>query len=163
MRIEIATLLRLLEIDDEVRHCGPDLWKELAKHVDAVLDRFYVNLKSFEVSALVPDPILGELKRKQREHWAALFGSNFSRDYAARVARIAKRHREIKLSPFWHVAGYLQLKSAFGGVIEKEALPPITKRRYLRALDKYIFFDIALTLVSHEAAASMSAHPDRRV
>lgn len=154
MSMEIEPLLRLLEINDEARRCGPDLWHELAKQIDAVLDGFYLSLTDLEVRALVPDHIQGELKRKQKEHWAALFGSDFSQDHAARVRRLASRHREIKLKPFWHVAGYLQLKIAFARVIEQAALPPITKRRYLLALDKYVFFDIALTLTSHEALVS---------
>ena len=119
MPIEIATLLQLLEIDDDVKTCGPHIWTELAKHVDAVLDCFHMTLKFFEVSRLVPNEMLGALKQKQKEHWAALFGSNFSRDYAAGVSRIAMRHREIKLSPFWHVAGYLHLKGAFARIIEQ--------------------------------------------
>lgn len=62
------------------------------------------------------------------------------------------RHREIDLDLMWYVLGYAALKISFTEVIIDSQLPPITKGRLVKALEKYVAFDMALALSTYSAA-----------
>ena len=51
----------------------------------------------------------------------------------------------------WYVAGYMTLKISFTNVIAETALPPITKGRLIKSLDKFVAFDMALALSTYDA------------
>ena len=61
------------------------------------------------------------------------------------------RHREIELDLMWYVLGYAALKIAFIEVIIDSPMPPIKKGRLVKALEKYIAFDMALALSTYSA------------
>jgi hypothetical protein len=147
----IPRLLRFIEIDDETKERGNEIWQLLEPHADIIVDAFSARVKTFEVSSNITDAAIARLMVKQKQHWASLFGSRFDEDYANSVRRVGIQHRDIALNPMWYVAGYMALKIAFSEVLAKSALPPIQKGRLLKTLDKYVAFDMALALSTYGA------------
>jgi len=147
----IPELLRFIEIDDETKERGHEIWRLLEPHADAIVANFYGRVKAFEISAHVTDAAIERLMVKQKQHWAALFASQFEADYANSVRRVGIQHRDIALNPMWYVGGYMIMKIAFTEVLAEAALPPISKGRLIKALDKYVAFDMALALSTYNA------------
>jgi len=143
--------MKFLDINDDTRARGRELWELLDPHADAVIENFYAQVRIFDISAHVTDAAIERLKARQREHWASLFDAQFSDDYIKSVRRIGIQHRDITLNPMWYVAGYMMLKIAFTNVIAEAALPPITKGRFIKTLDKFAAFDMALALSTYDA------------
>jgi truncated hemoglobin YjbI len=148
----IPDLVKFLDINDETKARGRELWELLDPHADRVIEDFYAKVRTFEISSHVTDEAIARLKSRQKLHWAALFGGKFDDDYFNSVRRIGIRHRDIMLNPMWYVAGYMMLKIEFTNVIADAALPPITKGRFIKALDKFAAFDMALALSTYDAA-----------
>jgi len=148
-RDNIPELLQFLEIDDDTMGRGRELWELIGPHADSIIDSFYARVRTFNISPAVTDASVQRLKIRQKEHWAALFDSRFGADYIDSVCRVGVKHRDIDLNPLWYVAGYISLKIAFTDVIAKAPLPPITKGRFMKALDKYVAFDMALALSAY--------------
>ena len=148
----IEELLRFIDIDDATKERGPEIWRLVEPHADAIIGSFYHRVKRFDFSSEITDAAIERLKVKQKQHWAALFASQFGVDYANSVRRVGIQHRDIALSPMWYVLGYTTQKLAFTEVLADASLPPIRKGRLLKALDKYIAFDMALALSAYSAA-----------
>ena len=147
----ISQLLRFIDIKDDTIQLGPDLWHLLQPRVDDILQTFYEKVDSFHVNASPSGDAVGNLIRKQKQHWHSLFTAGFDEDYANSVRRLGMRHREINLDLMWYVLGYAALKIAFTEVIIDSQLPPITKGRMVKALEKYVAFDMALALSTYGA------------
>ena len=147
----ISNLLRFIEIDDETKERGHEIWQLLEPHAGAIVANFYGKVRAFEISAHVTDAAIERLKAKQKQHWASLFASQFETVYANSVRRVGIQHRDIALDPMWYVLGYMVLKIAFTEVLADAALPPIRKGRLIKALDKYVAFDMALALSTYNA------------
>jgi len=147
----IPELLRFIEIDDETKRHGQEIWLLLEPHADAIVTNFYGRVKAFEISTHVTDAAIERLMTKQKQHWASLFASQFETVYANSVRRVGIKHRDIALSPMWYVLGYMVLKIAFTEVLAEAALPPIRKGRLIKTLDKYVAFDMALALSTYNA------------
>ena len=130
---------------------GHELWQLLNSHADEVIENFYAKVQSYGISSHVTGEAIARLKARQKEHWAALFGARFDDEYVKSVRRVGIRHRDIALNPMWYVAGYMMLKIAFTNVIAEAALPPITKGRLIKTLDKFAAFDMALAMSTYEA------------
>lgn len=95
------------------------------------------------------DAAIARLMGKQKQHWASLFTSQFDEDYTNSVRRLGVRHREMDLDPMWYVLGYGALKIAFIEAIVDSATPPIKKGRLVKALEKYVAFDMAVALSTY--------------
>ena len=148
----ISQLLTFIEIKNDTIQLGPEIWRLLEPRVEGILQNFYAKVDSFHVNARPSGSAVGNLIKKQKKHWNALFTSQFDEEYANSVRRLGMRHREIDLDLMWYVLGYASLKISFTEVIIDSQLPPITKGRMVKALEKYVAFDMALALSTYSAA-----------
>ncbi len=117
-----------------------------------MIERFYAKVRTHDISPHVTDEAIERLKERQKNHWASLFGAQFDEGYVNSVRKIGIRHRDIALNPMWYVAGYMLLKIEFTRVVVEAPLPPITKGRLIKTLDKFAAFDMALALSTYDAA-----------
>ena len=147
----IDELLRFLEIDDQTKSCGQKLWQVLAPRADAIIAEFYRKVQHGQINSHVTDAAIERLKQRQKDHWAALFASQFGDDYANSIRRVGIRHREVNLDLAWYVGGYAVIKIEFVNVIIQSDLPIATKGHLIKTLDKYVAFDMALALSSYGA------------
>jgi hypothetical protein len=147
----IEKLFQFLNIDAETRASASLLSDLLVPHVDEVVEEFYNKVEDLGISAHIDSRAISALKQKQKQHWIALFQSQFQDDYFAGVRRIGVRHRDIELNPMWYVAGYMRLKLAFVEVVIRSHLPAVTKGQLVKTLDKYIAIDMALALSTYDA------------
>lgn len=148
----ISDLLEFIDIDETTKKHGPEIWRVVDPHVDTIMANFYRRVNAFAITSRLSDITIRRLITKQKEHWAVLFDSRFDADYANGVRRIGIQHRDVSLSPMWYVLGYMILKIAFTDVIADTPLPPLQKGRLIKALDKYIAFDMAVALSTYDAA-----------
>lgn len=148
----IDQLRQFLGIDDETRELGPRLWAVLEPAADSVLDQFYRRVDQARFQPSMSDAVVARLKSKQKAHWASLFLSNFDERFMAGVHRIGIRHRDVGFGVSAYVAGYMAIKIEFVNVIVHANLATLTKGHLIRALDKYVAFDMALALSTYDAA-----------
>ena len=148
----IGQLLDFIEITDETKQHGSEIWGLLEPRVETILATFYTKVHRLHVNPHVTEHVIPPLIAKQKIHWAGLFGAQFDDEYANSVRRLGIRHREINLDLMWYILGYEALKLAFTEVIIDSALPPIKKGRLVKALGKFIALDVALALSPYEAA-----------
>lgn len=146
----IAQFQNFIGITEETKRQGPEIWAILEPRADELLAAFYVKVRAFHVNAHLTEDAVQSLIAKQKQHWAALFGSRFDEDYANSVRRLDVRHREIELERTWYVLGCEALKIAFTETIVDSSLPPIKKGRLIKTLGKYIAFDVALSLSPYQ-------------
>jgi hypothetical protein len=147
----IEKLQNFIGITDETSQWGLEIWRVIEPRTDAILETFYAKIGSFHIDVELTEKTIARLMAKQKQHWRALFNSKFDEGYANSVRRLGIRHREINLDPAWYVLGYATLKGAFTEVIIDSQMPPIKKGRLIKALDKYVAFDMALALSTYNA------------
>ncbi len=152
----VDKLLRLLDIDAQTRVHGRELWRMLAPHAEGVIDAFYTKVLIEKVHPMVTSTAVHRLKRKQIDHWRALFASEFDDRYTHSAERIGVRHRAIELDLGWYVTGYVMVKIGFINVILQSSLPPAKKGQLIKTLEQYVALDMAFALstysATHEAA-----------
>lgn len=147
----IDQLLAFLEFDEEAAASAETLSNLLTPQMDDIIERFYDRLIQYDVSPALAADVIPTLKERQKQHWMALFNSEFGPDYCARARRIAIRHRDIDLNPLWYVAAYMYLKLGYIDAIMNSEYGPVTKRALLNTLEKYIAVDMALALSTYDA------------
>ena len=147
----IDRLLAFLEFDTETDALAKALFDLITPQIDGVIERFYQRLIQYDVSPALTADVIPALKKRQKQHWLTLFKSGFGPDYCARARRIAIRHRDIDLNPLWYVAAYVRLKLEYIDAIMDSEYGPITKRKLLNTLEKYIAVDMALALSTYDA------------
>ena len=147
----IDELLIFLEVDAETETLASTLSDLFAPRIDNIIEDFYNRLDKNGLSRRIPAEAISALKDKQKRHWLALFRTQFGEEYCSHVRRIAIRHRDIGLNQSWYVASYASLKLAFIDTIMGSNLGPISKRKLIRTLEKYIAIDMALALSTYEA------------
>ena len=100
--------LEFMQINEETKAALREFSPILEKHIDKILDDFYVfvgghdNLKALFAT---PENML-MAKKAQKIHWLELFQGKFDDDYFARVVRIGQAHDRVGLEPRWYIGGY---------------------------------------------------------
>lgn len=148
----LAKPLAFIGIGPAERALAQLLWRMVEPHADAIIDEFYQRVGAAKITPHVNERALGRLKTRQKEHWAALFGSAFDENYANSVRRIGIRHRDIALDPLWHIAGYMVLKIEMVKIIVSSPLTPHEKGHLVKTLDKYVAIDMGLALSTYNAS-----------
>jgi hypothetical protein len=144
-------LLRFVGIDKEARDDASCVWLLLRAHLDRVIEDFYASVKDIDLGISIDDVMIDRLKTRQKQHWEALFGSQFDQRYFDSVSLIGIKHREIGIDPKWYIAGYADMKTRLTRVIRDSALLPTTKARLIEVLDKYVVVDMAVAVSSYDA------------
>ena len=147
----IEKLLAFLEVNTETIASASTISDLLAPQLDRIIADLYDRLHDHDVSPRITSAAIPALKTKQKQHWLALFRSQFGQDVCSHARRIALRHHEIGLGPLWYVAAYVHLKLAFIEVIMNSDLGPVTKRKLVRTLEKYVAIDMVLALSTYDA------------
>ncbi len=100
---------------------------------------------------MLDEPTIERLKVKQKEHWRALFNSEFDEGYQRSVTMIGIKHQEIGLDPKWYIAGYAIMKAGFAEHIFAAPVPARLKSALIMTLDKYVAIDMALALSTYSS------------
>lgn len=150
--MSLAKPLTFLGIGAAEKALARLLWQLIEPHADDIIDSFYARVADAQITAHVTSRAVGRLKVRQKEHWAALFGSEFNDTYANSVRRIGIRHRDIALDPLWHVAGYMMMKIEMVKVVVAAPLTPHEKGHLIKTLDKYVAIDMGLALSTYNAS-----------
>lgn len=142
--------LRFLDISDADAPHARALWRILEPHIAEIVERFYARIRQTEVGFHVSTEMVERLQVRQKEHWAKLFASEFDESYAASVQRVGIRHRDIKLSAAWYVAGYMSLKMEIVQLVLRAEIGMAEKGRVLRVAEKYVALDMSIALSAYE-------------
>jgi hypothetical protein len=113
--------------------------------------RFFFDMRQSAVGLLVDESTIERLKIKQKEHWRALFNSEFDEQYQRSVTMIGIKHHEIGLDPKWYVAGYALIKARFVKKLLEAPVPLHMKSALTETLEKYVAIDMALALSTYSA------------
>ena len=144
-------LLRYLGIDARDRLLARRLWNYIDEPSTEIIASFYRNTRQSAVGVMLDAAAIERLKVKQKEHWRALFISDFDERYQRSVTMIGIKHHEIGLDPKWYIAGYAIIKNAFAERILDAPLPPRLKSALILTLEKYVAVDMALALSTYSS------------
>ncbi len=101
-----------------------DMADVVARHADAVVDRFYDNIEHFpDLVNLIRDSgsSMERLKATQRQYLLELFAGDYGASYLERRLRIGVVHHRIGLDPRFYLGSYS---------IYSQALLPLVRKRY---------------------------------
>jgi hypothetical protein len=144
-------LIRFLGIDARAKQYAKLVWPLIQDHADGVVENFYVEAGKSDIGHVLDAEMIGRLKLKQKEHWRALFNSEFDQQYFNRASLVGIKHREIGLDPKWYIAGYSKIKGQFVTLILDAPLSTSTKSDLVATLDKYVALDMAIALSSYSS------------
>lgn len=148
----IKQLLKFLDINDDTRRHGQQLWQVLAPSINPVLDTFYRKLHLAGIEPRLSEATVSRLKVKQNAHWESLFHSQFDEQYMTGARRVGLQHRQVGVKLTSYIVAYMVLKIEFVNVIVRSDLPVLTKGLLIKTLDKYVALDMALALSTYDAA-----------
>lgn len=146
----LSRYLQFLDISESDAPPARVLWSIVEPHIAGVIDSFYARIRQTEVGFHVSPEMVERLKVSQTKHWAKLFTSEFDEGYAASVQRVGIRHRDIKLSAAWYVAGYMSLKMEVVQLVLRSEMGMADKGRVLRVAEKYFALDMSIALSAYE-------------
>lgn len=144
-------LILYLGIDTQARLLAKRLWHFLDEPSTEIIASFYRDTRQSGVSLLLDEQTIARLQIKQRDHWRALFNSDFDASYERSVTMIGIKHHEIGLDPKWYIAGYAIMKSRFAEQVLQAPLPKRLKASLVITLEKYVALDMALALSTYSA------------
>jgi hypothetical protein len=122
----------------------------LAPQLDRIIADLYDRLHDHDVSPRITSAASGAQDQTEAA-LARTISPQFGQEVCSHARRIALRHHEIGLGPLWYVAAYVHLKLAFIEVIMNSDLGPVTKRKLVRTLEKYVAIDMVLALSTYDA------------
>lgn len=150
-RDAIEQLCDFLEIDDITKQHARVLLALFTGCGDEITSEFYNKVQRSIIGGYITNDAVERLISKQKDHWAALFSSEFGRDYVLSVRRIGIQHRDIALSPLWYVAGYTKLKLSMMERISALDVSQDKKAALATTLEKYVAMDMALALATYHS------------
>jgi hypothetical protein len=144
-------IVRYLGIDTRTQLLAEQLWRVLEEPIGEIIAAFYRDTRQSAVGMLFDEPTITRLQQRQKEHWCALFNSQFDERYQRSATLIAIKHHEVGLDPKWYVAGYALMKLRFTEKLLQAELPQATKEALIATLEKYIAVDMALSLSTYSS------------
>ena len=144
-------LLRYLGIDARARLLAQRLWQYIEGSSGEIFTSFYDSIHQQIPGLTLDEPTIERLKVKQREHWRALFNSDFDEHYKRSATMIGIKHHEIGLDLKWYVAGYAIIKAGIIERILEAPLPQSLKSALVITLEKYVAIDMSLALSAYSS------------
>ncbi len=144
-------IVRYLGIDERARLLARRLWTYIDAPSTEIIASFYHNTRQSGAGLMLDDPTIERLKVRQKEHWRALFNSEFDEHYQRSVTMIGIKHQEIGLDPKWYIAGYAIMKAGFAERVLDAPLPSRLKTALIVTLEKYVAIDMALALSTYSS------------
>ena len=131
---------KFVHLSDEDISALQELRPWLEKHVDRIVEDFYVHLLTYkEARAFFSDVrTLAHVKAAQRDYLLDLFRGTYDEGYFERRLQIGVVHERIGLAPKWYVGS----TSNFFGL-----LVPLLEEKYLFRRRKFVRAVLALTKV----------------
>ena len=139
-------IVRYLKIDTRAQLLAERLWHLLEEPNDEIIDSFYREMRQSAAGLLVEESTIEHLKIRQKEHWRALFTSEFDQQYQRSVTMIGIKHLEIGLDSKWYIAGYALMKVRLVEKLLESPVPLSMKSALIATLEKYVAIDMALAL-----------------
>lgn len=120
-------ITRYLGIDTRAHFLAEQLWRLLEEPSGEIIASFYRDTRQSAIGQLLDEAAISRLQNKQKEHWRALFNSQFDKQYQLSATLIGIKHHEIGLDPKWYIAGYALMKLRFTEELQRAPLPLETK------------------------------------
>ncbi|NVK19045.1 MAG: CZB domain-containing protein [Methylocystaceae bacterium] len=148
---DISEKLKQYRLNSDAVKALSSFLPTLERHLDGILDRFYVHVQSWDD---VPEMLknssgLDALKAAQKQHWVRLFQGHFDEEFLQRSAKIGEVHERVGVSPQWYIAGYnlivdelLNLVLKTYGKDPKKAIP------VCQAITSITFMDLEVAMSS---------------
>jgi methyl-accepting chemotaxis protein len=145
-------------ITPETVHAMSRASEVVSPFLERIVEDFYMWLRSRDSlrAYFQGHDHMNDTAKKQRNHWAFMFGSDFGTEYAERVQRVGEVHFRIGLEPSDYISGYAVLLE---GMIESVVMRSESRRdnkrhlehdeatiEMLRALIRGAFLDMAFSI-----------------
>lgn len=136
----------------------------LAGHLDEVVEQFYRHQARFpEIDALIGDAdTLRRLRLAQRRYIEDLFVGHVGLDYVNDRLRIGLVHKRIGVDPKLYLSAVHELRRLLTGAVDIAIPEPAARRAVTAALDKLMFFDIALVFETYIQSMLTALESERK-
>lgn len=144
--LQIQRRKELLDLNDEdikfLVSCQPFIHSR----IDAIVDEFYKRQTAIdEIALLIGDAdTLQRLRHVQRTYTLDLFGGYYDLEYVNNRLRIGMVHKRIGVEPKLYLTAVKTLRDLLAAEIAANVPDAVAQFRTLQALDKLLYFDIAL-------------------
>jgi rsbT co-antagonist protein RsbR len=151
---EIASRRAFFHLDDAVLQRLSSLRPFAERVTDAIVEDFYRLLLSHpETRTFFPDEAtIRRVKRTQREYFLGLFAGRCDLPYVEDRLRVGAAHERIGLAPKWYLGAYRQYLQLILERLLLEPLQPDEVHASFTAIQRIVFFDVALAIDTYIAA-----------
>ncbi|CAN5918105.1 hypothetical protein BH11MYX4_BH11MYX4_49660 [soil metagenome] len=124
------------------------------KIIDAIVEEFYALLLSHPDTRKFfgDDGTIRRVKRTQREYFMGLFSGRCDMAYVEDRLRVGAMHERIGLAPTWYLGAYRQYLELVRRHFDVEIADPAAAREGFLAVQRIVFFDVALAIDTYIAA-----------
>lgn len=119
--------------------------------IDRLVNDFYATQTSIpEIALLIGDAdTLSRMQEAQRTYILDLFGGTYGLDYVNNRLRIGLVHKRIGVEPKLYLSAILMLRTLLTEAIRRSPLGEPVSGQAVMALEKLIFFDVALVFETY--------------
>ena len=151
---EIASRRAFFALTDEDLTRLASLRPLAEKITDAIVEDFYGLLLSHpETRKFFPDEAtIRRVKRTQREYFMGLFAGRCDLAYVEDRLRVGTAHERIGMPPKWYLGAYRQYLQLIHQRFDAEIEDPAEARSAFFAVQRIVFFDVALAIDTYIAA-----------
>ena len=151
---EIASRRAFFALTDEDLARLASLRPLAEKITDAIVEDFYGLLLSHpETRKFFPDEAtIRRVKRTQREYFMGLFAGRCDLAYVEDRLRVGAAHERIGMPPKWYLGAYRQYLQHIHQRFDAEIEDPAEARAAFFAVQRIVFFDVALAIDTYIAA-----------
>ena len=113
-----------------------------------IIERFYLHLQTFPDARRVLNRMssIDTLKKRQEEHWAALFKHPLDAQYVRRALRVGEAHYRAKVAPYLYIAGYNFVQCEILSVLSEKHRAHQDLSLILTAATRVISLDMDLSI-----------------
>lgn len=121
---------------------------------DGVVEGFYALLLSHADTRKFfgDEATIRRVKRTQRDYFMGLFGGRCDAVYVEDRLRVGAMHERIGLAPTWYLGAYRQYLELIRERFDVEITEPAASRAAFLAVQRIVFFDVALAIDTYIAA-----------
>ncbi|HSO30914.1 MAG TPA: protoglobin domain-containing protein, partial [Labilithrix sp.] len=124
------------------------------KIIDAIVEEFYALLLAHPDTRKFfgDEGTIRRVKRTQREYFMGLFAGRCDMAYVEDRLRVGAMHERIGLAPTWYLGAYRQYLELVRRHFDVEIADPSAAREGFLAVQRIVFFDVALAIDTYIAA-----------
>jgi signal transduction histidine kinase len=152
---DVRQRLEFFDLSEEESKLLKEARPDLARHLDEILERFYLHLTSqpHTREMLSVPGLIDRLKGLQKAYFESLTSGVYDRAYFVNRLRVGEAHDRSGLEPVWYIGAYLKYLHIVADVLRRDWGDTERYRRTMFAMSKVVHLDMSLALDAYYSSA----------